>query len=950
MGKNIRASLLLVILVTVLFIPLTLQIRGIFHNDQAMSESLRHWFFAYNLQKGIFPLWNPHVWCGASPSYTFVYSGKYYYFLIFFWPFYLFANLFNIDQSYLFIFLFPLFIHYLLAVIGMFLLLRKAIKCSIFSSFIGALLYVFSSAFSYAYVSENSLMLQAWFPWLIYVYLTALKSKKQIYVFLGSIILFNMWVVGKPYYMIFAFIIWSGFIVVELRSGISSKNRENIFLPLRVAAQIFIFGTFLSAVYLYPLINSFHYVRLGENTNPNFIMNFKPVILSFPYLITLLIPGFFGNITGINFIFRPLMFWRANMSGGMAISLFIFITILLAIAKKRHIHRYTKLGIFLYIFSILCALGSNSVFYKIFIVKIPIINNIPYPILYRFIQCFAVSLIVALGIDYIVIFIKDTRFVRNIYKLINYYIAFSFFVVLLLLFLPLDFLKDYSFNINSTNSTNHAMFICKDPVGIYTSRFSKLNEIKVMFSGNSAGDIRYSDRHFVSCDSGKLITKYKVKARGWLKVKVNVPPNKFLWICPKKGAGGIVIKEGAGHIIFIYKHNHWIVKANSISVLPIYEKHNKNFTLFNGIIDKSIETKPIIHSLLYWIIAIFLIIVAKKMFRIKYFVYTMGIFAVLESFVFFLMAFYGCTFNEFPNKARAFLPHNIRSITPSAHPMVKTYMNFSKIIKNSHFFRFATSYPFYDNFVYFNNKYSLMGEPALQLEKRFKRAFEESYGSPIDLSMYYEGGGVFPEKINFLNNFSVKYFLSDSCQPLFIQDENTPLYSDYDLYLHINKDALPRVYTIDNVDVVSDEKQLQFLVNDDLRKSAYVASEDILRYLPNKNISNSYDYIAHFNYIQKKNSIKRADFSDPNSIKLGIDIKIPSLLVITDVWYPGWKAWIDGKKTKIYRVNYCQRGIILNKGYHKVYLSFMPLDWYIGLFVSLAAFAIMTFLLVVEFL
>jgi hypothetical protein len=60
-----------------------------------------------------------------------------------------------------------------------------------------------------------------------------------------------------------------------------------------------------------------------------------------------------------------------------------------------------------------------------------------------------------------------------------------------------------------------------------------------MFSGSSTGDIRYSDRHSVSCDSGKLITKYKVKARGWFKAKVNVPPNKFLWICPRNGAGEI---------------------------------------------------------------------------------------------------------------------------------------------------------------------------------------------------------------------------------------------------------------------------------------------------------------------------------------------------------------------------------------------------------------------------
>ena len=100
MGKELRAYLFLILLIVVLFSPLILQYKGIFHNDQAMSESLRHWFFAYNLKKGIFPLWNPHVWCGASPYYSFVYAGKDYYFFIFLWPLYLFANLTNLNQSY----------------------------------------------------------------------------------------------------------------------------------------------------------------------------------------------------------------------------------------------------------------------------------------------------------------------------------------------------------------------------------------------------------------------------------------------------------------------------------------------------------------------------------------------------------------------------------------------------------------------------------------------------------------------------------------------------------------------------------------------------------------------------------------------------------------------------------------------------------------------------------
>ncbi|MBD3263574.1 MAG: YfhO family protein, partial [Candidatus Omnitrophica bacterium] len=63
-------------------------------------------------------------------------------------------------------------------------------------------------------------------------------------------------------------------------------------------------------------------------------------------------------------------------------------------------------------------------------------------------------------------------------------------------------------------------------------------------------------------------------------------------------------------------------------------------------------------------------------------------------------------------------------------------------------------------------------------------------------------------------------------------------------------------------------------------------------------------------------------------------IDIPAMLVFTDVWYPGWKATVDGRRVRIYRVNYCQRGIYLKEGNHKVEMMFFPGLLKAGLIIS----------------
>jgi hypothetical protein len=59
-----------------------------------------------------------------------------------------------------------------------------------------------------------------------------------------------------------------------------------------------------------------------------------------------------------------------------------------------------------------------------------------------------------------------------------------------------------------------------------------------------------------------------------------------------------------------------------------------------------------------------------------------------------------------------------------------------------------------------------------------------------------------------------------------------------------------------------------------------------------------------------------------------------SLLVLTDVHYPGWKATVDGRPVPIERVDYLLRGVPVPAGSHRVEFRYEPLSWRIGWILS----------------
>ena len=89
-------------------------------------------------------------------------------------------------------------------------------------------------------------------------------------------------------------------------------------------------------------------------------------------------------------------------------------------------------------------------------------------------------------------------------------------------------------------------------------------------------------------------------------------------------------------------------------------------------------------------------------------------------------------------------------------------------------------------------------------------------------------------------------------------------------------------------------------------------------------------------------TIVDVDYSDPNRVSAIVSTDDDAFLVLSDTWYPGWIAYVDGSKTEVFKTNGVWRGIeIKGSGEHSVEFVFKPMSFYVGLSISCATFIAM---------
>lgn len=77
-------------------------------------------------------------------------------------------------------------------------------------------------------------------------------------------------------------------------------------------------------------------------------------------------------------------------------------------------------------------------------------------------------------------------------------------------------------------------------------------------------------------------------------------------------------------------------------------------------------------------------------------------------------------------------------------------------------------------------------------------------------------------------------------------------------------------------------------------------------------------------------------YYDPDCLAMDVNMGAPGLLVLSELYYPGWRAKVNGKPAAIYRVDGGLRGIAAARGFSRIELEYKPMSFYAGAAISLA--------------
>jgi uncharacterized membrane protein YfhO len=74
---------------------------------------------------------------------------------------------------------------------------------------------------------------------------------------------------------------------------------------------------------------------------------------------------------------------------------------------------------------------------------------------------------------------------------------------------------------------------------------------------------------------------------------------------------------------------------------------------------------------------------------------------------------------------------------------------------------------------------------------------------------------------------------------------------------------------------------------------------------------------------------------DPQGIELKVQAAARALLVLSEMYYPGWEAEVDGSPATIHKVDGAFRGILVPAGNSRIVLRYAPCSFTAGAALSL---------------
>lgn len=151
--------------------------------------------------------------------------------------------------------------------------------------------------------------------------------------------------------------------------------------------------------------------------------------------------------------------------------------------------------------------------------------------------------------------------------------------------------------------------------------------------------------------------------------------------------------------------------------------------------------------------------------------------------------------------------------------------------------------------------------------------------------------------------------------------------------MYENPGALPRAFIVHQVEIADDAQSLEGM------NAAGFQPERVALLAAGPALNHS----SEFDASQVADRVSVAEYR-PEHVAIHTQSAVDGYLILTDIWYPGWTASVDGARAEIMRADLIFRAAKLNAGAHSVVFEYQPasLMWGAG-FSSLGMITVLGF-------
>lgn len=185
------------------------------------------------------------------------------------------------------------------------------------------------------------------------------------------------------------------------------------------------------------------------------------------------------------------------------------------------------------------------------------------------------------------------------------------------------------------------------------------------------------------------------------------------------------------------------------------------------------------------------------------------------------------------------------------------------------------------------------------------------YQDIIEQCLLTDSGDRMPKNWNVLNMLNTKYIIMPN-NPLIHPDSARcrSVFQNSHYRVFLNTDALPRAFFVGNYEIIPQRTNRLRRLNQqtfDPKKSV------ILETRFSKPVYSPDSSTIHISRYEP-NRISMHAFTDKNS-----------LMVLSEIYYPaGWRAFVDGRETKIFKADHILRALYIPEGSHSIEFIFRP--------------------------